>query len=260
MNRRRRGLALATVAIAAALCHEPLQTKAQESKAQESVALELVLAIDSSASVDEREFKLQVGGIAEAFRHPEVIGAIESLGRQGMAVTLVQWSGPENSGQVLPFAQVHDGRTAKAFGFLVSLTQRRSTTGTTAMANAVLISANLMEANGFAGDRRVIDVSGDGRNNTPPELEGVRDAVVERGFTINGLAILNDDPRLDDYYRKSLIGGKDAFVEVAADYAGFARAIRQKLIREIYPPLSKNGQEGRRMTRLIERYWLARAP
>jgi hypothetical protein len=255
MNWRRKGLALATVTIAAAVCHEPLQPKAQE-----PVALELVLAIDSSASVDEREFTLQVGGIAAAFRHPEVIGAIESLGRQGMAVSLVQWSGPENSGQVLPFSHVHDGRTAKAFGFLVSLTQRRSTTGTTAMANAVLISADLMEANGFAGDRRVIDVSGDGRNNTPPDIEGVRDEVVKRGFTINGLAILNDDPRLDDYYRDSLIGGNDAFVEVAADYDGFAQAIRQKLIREIYPPLSENGPGGRRMTRLKDRYWLARAP
>lgn len=221
--------------------------------------MELVLAIDSSASVDEREFMLQVGGIAEAFRHPEVIGAIESLGRLGMAVSLVQWSSPENSGQVLPFAHVHDARTAKAFGFLVSLTQRRSTTGTTAMANAVQISADLMEANAFTGDRRVIDVSGDGRNNTPPDIEGVRDAVVGRGFTINGLAILNDDPRLDAYYRASLIGGKDAFVEVAADYDRFAQAIRQKLIREIYPPLTENRKD-RRMTRSKDRYWLARAP
>jgi len=224
------------------------------------VALELVLAIDSSASVDEKEFALQVSGIAAAFRNPEVIAAIESLGSLGIAVTLVQWSAPENSAQVLPFAHVNDARSAKAFGFLVSLTQRRSTTGTTAMAHAVQMSADLLDANAFTGDRQVIDVSGDGRNNTPPDIEEIRNRVVSRGFTINGLAILNDDPQLEAYYRNSLIGGKDAFVEVATDYDHFAQAIRQKLIREIYPPLSEQRHDDRRMRMTKRRYWLARAP
>jgi hypothetical protein len=203
------------------------------------VALELVLAVDTSASVDRREFEMQVKGISQAFAHPEVIAAIESLGSAGMAVTMVQWSGPESSAAVLPFHHVHDQRTAKAFGFLVGLTHRRSTAGTTGMAHAVKLSAELIEANEFEGDRQVIDVSGDGRNNTPPDVEITRDQVVRRGFTINGLAILSDDPRLDIYYRNSLIGGKDAFVEVASGFDEFARAIRQKLIREIYPPLSE---------------------
>ena len=65
------------------------------------------------------------------------------------------------------------------------------------------------------------------RRATPP---------IRRGITINGLAILSDDPRLDIYYRRSVIGGQDAFVEVAHDFTQFATAIRQKLIREIYPP------------------------
>lgn len=255
MTRRDKRLAIAALTMTAALCHQ-----AGQASAEEPVALELVLAIDSSASVDDREFALQVGGIAAAFRNPEVIAAIESLGSLGMAVTLVQWSAPGSSGQVLPFARVHDARTARAFGFLVSLTQRRSTTGTTAMAHAVQISASVLDHNEFTGDRRVIDVSGDGRNNTPPDVEGIRDMVVSRGITINGLAILNDDPQLDAYYRNSLIGGKDAFVEVATDYDQFAQAIRQKLIREIYPPLSEHRQEGRRMAMTKRRYWLAKAP
>lgn len=212
-----------------------------------TVALELVLAVDTSASVDASEFELQVKGIAQAFAHPEVLAAIKSLGSAGMAVTLVQWSGQEASAAVLPFTHVYDDRTAKAFGFLVSLTQRRSSAGTTAMGHAVRLSAELLEENAFAGDRQVIDVSGDGRNNTPPNVEAVRDQVVRRGFTINGLAILSDDPRLDVYYRSSLIGGKDAFVEVASGYDEFARAVRQKLIREIYPPLSENRPDVGRM-------------
>ncbi len=203
-----------------------------------------MLAVDSSASVDAGEFDLQVKGIAQAFAHPEVIAAVESLGGMGMAVTVVQWSAPESSGAVLPFSHVYDRRTAKAFGFLVGLTQRRSTTGTTAIGNALELATALIDGNAFDGDRRVIDVSGDGRNNTPPDVEGMRDRAVARGFTINGLAILSDDPRLDTYYESSVIGGRDAFVEVATGYDEFAQAIRRKLIREIYPPLSQG--EGRK--------------
>jgi len=202
------------------------------------VALELVLAVDTSASVDGREFELQIKGISQAFAHPEVIAAIESLGAGGMAVSMVQWSVPGNSAMVLPFHHVYDARTAKAFGFLVGLSYRRGFSGSTAMGHAIDYCTYLLENNDFEGQRRVIDVSGDGRNNAPPDVEPARDAAVRRGITINGLAILSDDPRLDIYYKRSLIGGPDAFVEVADDFSQFATAIRQKLVREIYPPLS----------------------
>jgi hypothetical protein len=202
------------------------------------VALELILAVDTSASVDGREYELQIKGISEAFAHPEVIAAIESLGAAGMAVSMVQWSIPGTSAMVLPFHHVSNSRTAKAFGFLVGLSYRRGFSGSTAMGHAIDFCTYLLENNEYEGERRVIDVSGDGRNNAPPDVEPARDAAVRRGITINGLAILSDDPRLDQYYKRSLIGGPSAFVEVADDFSQFATAIRQKLIREIYPPLS----------------------
>ena len=43
-----------------------------------------------SVAVDE--FALQMAGYAAAFRHPEVVQAIESAGGAGIAVTLVQWA------------------------------------------------------------------------------------------------------------------------------------------------------------------------
>ena len=67
-----------TLCLAAALLAGGQDVAAQAPEAR--VALELVLAVDSSASVDDREFELQVEGIAQAFAHPEVLAAIESLG------------------------------------------------------------------------------------------------------------------------------------------------------------------------------------
>ena len=79
----------------------------------------------------------------------------------------------------------------------------------------------------------MIDLSGGGRVNDGPYPNGVRDETVARGITINGLAILNEIPLLDRYYRDYLIGGAGAFVMTADDYADFARASVAKLVRKI---------------------------
>lgn len=203
------------------------------------VELELVLAVDTSASVDFNEYTLQLEGIASTFRHPEVIAAIESLGGAGIAVALVQWSERGRSDLSVPFHHVTDGRSAKAFGFLVSLVPRRSKSGFTAIGSAIHFALGLFDSSGYAGRRRIIDISGDGRSNAAPFPEPLRDAAVAQGVTINGLAILTDDKGLVDYYRASVIGGRDAFVEVADDYHAFAPAFLRKLVREILPPLSE---------------------
>ena len=81
--------------------------------------------------------------------------------------------------------------------------------------------------------RRKIDVSGDGHANEGLRPERVRDFAVSSGITINGLAIINDEPYLEEYYRRHVIGGPGAFVLVAADYHDFVEAIRRKLLREL---------------------------
>ena len=93
----------------------------------------------------------------------------------------------------------------------------------------------------FEATRKVIDVSGDGVNNSGGPVELARDRVVADGVTINGLPIVNDRPTfgrmppvpLDEYYRDSVIGGNGAFVVVAEDFNSFGNAVKRKLIREI---------------------------
>ena len=53
------------------------------------VSLELILAVDCSSSVEPDEYALQVKGIADAFRHPTVIRAVNTAAPNGMVVTLV---------------------------------------------------------------------------------------------------------------------------------------------------------------------------
>ena len=113
--------------------------------------------------------------------------------------------------------------------------------GHTALSNALTFGLQELETNRFEGLRRVIDLSGDGRNNDGRPLRTARREVIEQDITINGLAILNELPLLDQYFRDHLIGGGGAFFMVAQDYSDFSQAIIQKLVREIRSvPLAEN--------------------
>ena len=200
-----------------------------------SVVIELVLALDSSASVDAREFNLQNEGIALAFRDPEVLQAVDNLKPFGAAIAIIQWGGPGETQVVLPFAHIESARDAKAFGFRMSLVRRWMRASVTSLATGITDSAALLEANAFEGQHKVIDVSGDGPDNSGGDLEGARKNALASGITINGLSIEAEDHDLQDYYLNHVIIGADSFVEPARGFKDFARAMKEKLLRELRP-------------------------
>jgi hypothetical protein len=210
---------------------------AQAAVAQERVpvVVELVIALDSSASVNNHEFSLQIEGVAQAFQHPDIIKAIDDLSPLGAAVTVIQWGGPGETRIMVPFTHLKDGRDAKAFGFLTGLSRRWFRASSTSIATAINDGRHMLEANGYEGSRLIIDVSGDGTDNSDISLPQARLDARAALITINGLPIEIDDPTLGSYYRDHVIAGEDSFIEPATDYTDFARAIIQKLLRELRP-------------------------
>ena len=206
-------------------------------EAQEPVVVgtELVLALDSSASVDRKEFQLQLDGLAQAFRDPEVLQAVENLKPLGVAVAVTQWGGPGETRIVLPFEFLGSARDAKAFGFRASLIRRWMRASSTSIATGILDSAALIATNDYEGYRKIIDISGDGRDNSNVDLAAARDAARKAGIVINGLPIMAGDEGLAAYYESSVIVGADAFAEPARDFDDFARAIKEKLLKELRP-------------------------
>lgn len=207
----------------------------QAAVAEAAVELELILAVDVSASVSNDEYGLQMGGIASAFRHPEVLAAIKGVGAGGIAVTLVQWSAGYQQQQTVPWHHVADGDSAERLAQAIEAAPRAFGVNTTAIGSALKFCAALFADNQYVGRRLTIDVSGDGTNNSGMGVSTMRDQVVATGITVNGLAILNGDEDLERYYRINVIGGPRSFVDTAEDFADFARAIRDKLVREIAP-------------------------
>jgi hypothetical protein len=201
--------------------------------AQTAVDLQLVLAVDASGSVDQRRFELQKQGYVAAFRDPRVLRAIQSGATQAIAVTMVQWTGPEFQLQVIPWTLIKDPATAHAFADAIEATPRQLFSGGTSISGAIDYAVPLILESQFKGARRVIDISGDGSNNRGRPAASARDDAVRAGIVINGLPILALEPDLDRYFSDLVIGGPGAFVIVAKNYETFAEAIIRKLIREM---------------------------
>jgi uncharacterized protein DUF1194 len=198
--------------------------------------LALVLGVDCSYSVDAAEFGLQMQGLAQAFRRSDIHEAIRSGAKGRIAVIVMEWS-DDNKQQVLGSWTVIDTpASAVAFAEHIANSGRELAPGSTAIGDALRFAASVLATAPFQADRRVVDISSDGYNNSGGVVTIARDDVVARGITINGLPILNEFPTLDRYFKQQVIGGPNHFMIAVRDYDAFGSAIARKLLLEITGP------------------------
>ncbi|MFD1745470.1 DUF1194 domain-containing protein [Rhizobium helianthi] len=205
-------------------------------KSGDEVDVELVLAVDTSRSMDYEEMRIQRQGYVAALQHPDFINAVRSglLGR--IALSYYEWAGEVDPSSVLDWQIVENEQDAKAFAARLEtrpiVTQRR-----TSISAAILFGTDSILQNGFQGLRKVIDVSGDGPNNLGSPVEPARDMAVASGIVINGLALTirpsGTTGGLDKYYRDCVSGGPGSFVLAVRKIEDFEVAVRRKLIMEI---------------------------
>ena len=213
-------------------------------RAAEQVDLLLVLASDVSRSVDSRKFQLQREGYAAALSNPRVIDAIRSGPHGRIAICFVEWSGATSLKLVIDWTLVSDAASARKIGDQM-LELPRSFADRTSISAGLEFSMAQLERSPFQATRRTIDVAGDGTNNSGRDVNSVRDEVLAKGVTINGLVILSETPLpwnpehtnppggLDEYYRRNVTGGAGSFVMVAENHNSFGQAIVKKMIAEI---------------------------
>lgn len=201
-----------------------------------TVDVELVLAVDVSRSMDLEEFALQRAGYVAALRHPEFVSAVLAGANRRVAITYFEWAGTVREESVVPWQVIDGAESADAFADLLEARPFSGFRGTS-ISGAVIYGASLFGRNEAEGWRRVIDVSGDGPNNSGLPIVSARDAAVADGIIINGLPILvrpsRTTERLDDYYAECVIGGPGSFVLPIRQASEFATAIRRKLILEV---------------------------
>lgn len=212
--------------------------------AAEPVDMLLVLAVDVSRSVTEPKFKLQREGTAAALTDPAVVKAITSGPNRRIAVCLIEWATVGMQTVVVDWTVIDGTAAARNFGDKLTETPR-SFAGSTAISGAIDYSVRQLERAPYASERRVIDISSDGNNNSGRSVNDARDEAVAKGVVINALVILtppnesfrpehtNPPGGLEKYYQDNVVGGPGAFTVVAESHESFGRALTKKLIQEI---------------------------
>jgi hypothetical protein len=211
-----------------------------DAAAQTRVDLELVIAVDVSLSMDLDEQQLQRDGYVAAFRDPGLHRAIASGSYGRIAVVYMEWAGPSWQSVTIPWTLIDSPAAARAFADQLAA-QPISRQRLTSIGAALQFAKGLFASTGFAGVRRVVDISGDGPNNSGPPAADARDALVAQGVVVNGLPIMLktaspsffDLADLDRYYAACVIGGAGAFMVPVKDIAELKEAIRRKLLLEI---------------------------
>jgi hypothetical protein len=213
-------------------------------RAAEDVDLALVLVTDVSRSIDDSEYKLEKQGYASALTSQQVIAAIQGGPLGAIAVTYIEFASSFEVRTVLDWAVIRDDATARAF--VARLTEApRSFWGRTSISSGIDHAVQLLAEAAVNAPRRVIDVCGDGTNNAGRDVGAARDDALKAGITINGLAIINENPAswtfahvqppggLPNYYRENVTGGPGSFVLEVHDFASFGEAMTRKLVTEI---------------------------
>jgi hypothetical protein len=212
----------------------------------------LVLAADVSRSIDESEFELQRKGYAAALSDPRALAAIGGGANGKIAVCFVEWSGAGEQLVVVDWTVIGDGEDAGGLSAML-LAAPRSFIGRTSISGAIDFAMERFAAAKPHGNRRIIDISGDGTNNSGRPVTDARDQALAEGVTINGLAIINNRPNpgyayhtqppggLPEWYRQNVIGGPGAFLHVVEDFRSFADAMTNKLVSEIAALTPKEG-------------------
>jgi hypothetical protein len=215
----------------------------------------LIVAVDVSNSVDDKRYRLQMEGIAQALEDPGVIQAIAGGAKGGILFSMVTWADRQKVS--LPWTRISSAEEARAAARKVRALPRESGEFTCMARMMRFVSDKIVPQVPAKAAKVVLDISGDGPDNCNAEepIESVRDELVKFGVTVNGLPILEGGaeeavvpgaapsqsylpdeqkaPALEQWFTDHVKGGPGSFVLPANGYSDFGRAIRQKFVLEV---------------------------
>lgn len=217
------------------------------------VDVALVLGIDVSSSISKKRWSLQMNGYAQAFRDATIARLVQTGLYGAIEVTAFVWAGCSSQKTIIDWTTIVDSAAAKAFAKEFTKI-RRPFDGNTCPAGALSFAGKQLASAPHTATRLVIDLSGDGEadvsyhvNDRVVSTAEVRNQLVARGVTINGLAMTvpndieltsggQDSVPVVQFYRDQVMGGRGSFMEVVLDadsQSEFLKALRRKLAKEL---------------------------
>jgi hypothetical protein len=223
------------------------------SNSTEDVEVQLVLAMDSSGSMAEDEWQIQLRATAAALMSSQVRTAIRckssKTGNRSIAIAVVDFA--DQPSLRIPWVDLRpkscsepdpefDQKIETLAAQIATLPRRES--GSTHIGNmleyTVAVFAN---APWNVTERRVLDISGDGKSNGGVPTEPGRQALMKFGVTINGIAIVNEEADLDVYFLKEIVSNP---VEVRPAEDGRSTSVRGQ-VWEVAKSLQSTGNSAK---------------
>ncbi|WP_299553882.1 DUF1194 domain-containing protein [uncultured Tateyamaria sp.] len=203
----------------------------------------LALGLDVSGSVDVREYRLQMDGLAAALDNGKVRQALLQTPSAPVHLLVYEWSGPEDPAVILPWTAIESAAVLNGVIGQLRATERRQASPGTALGLAMREGAAHLAQRPDCW-KRTLDLSGDGKSNLGIRPVDVKAELQDTGITINALVIGTDAPNMGDlqqtemsglsaYFQNNVIVGSDSFVETALGFEDYAAAMARKLEREL---------------------------
>src|ERR1700686_5068913 len=129
-----------------------------------AVDVQLVLAVDVSYSMDMDELAIQREGYAQAIVSKDFLQALKTGPHGKVAVTYFEWAASSDQKIIIPWRVIDGPESADAVAAEILKTPIRRASRTS-ISGAIYFAMPLFDENPYKGQRRVIDISGDGPNN-----------------------------------------------------------------------------------------------
>lgn len=198
-------------------------------------ALALSLVIDVSSSIDREEYKLQMEGLAQAFRSERVARIVDNDNPVALNVIFFD----STARVVVPWVVLNNHEELYTLATRLENTPYPSGMYTN-VHDGLRLALDSFNNVPCTTENYTVDISGDGENNVGrhTELEPIIQTAQEMGVRINTLPIMThhldeENRKLFNYFNDNYAAPTGGFTIGSNGFEDFARAIFQKLTREI---------------------------
>lgn len=200
--------------------------------------LAIAMALDISSSVNEAEYDIQLLGLVEALRAPEIQEMILAIPGTQVQAMAYEWSGYVQQDAIVNWTRLSTVAEIDAFADQLAGHWRIYSDFPTAIGKSMEKAIQEFDRLPVSCAYSVVDISGDGVNNDGPPARDYWPALARRGITVNALVIGGAEPDPVAHYRDEVITGPGAFlVEARNGFEDYPALIRGKLLRELAPQI-----------------------
>lgn len=207
--------------------------------AQLQTDINMAIGLDRSESVDQAERGNQAEALVAALTDERFLNAIRAGWHGRIGLSVFTWSSFNRTRPMVPWMVVANRADAEvAVGWIRDYQRLGPDTdhgNQTDIALALGVGTELLRRAPFQSTKNVLNIVSDGIDNFGRQAFLDRDTAVGSGITVNGLVHARGAAVeiVEEFFRREVIGGPYAFVQLARSPEDFSLAMLRKMLFEV---------------------------